>query len=543
MSFSTMYVGATGVKAHGDNMQVVGNNLANVSTTGYKKADGQFTDLLSQQMASGGAQYESGAYSFSQIGKGVALGEIRNVFQEGGLENTNEVTDLAITGEGFFGVRKVTGTGASSSGATHFTRAGSFRFNNDAYLVDPHDYRLQGYAIDRATGEVATALSDVQLPYEDIENDDGTTTRWVRSEPKITTSVEMITTLDALTEDRYQSDTNPMFSMLESYDATQSNSATPFGLEAPSYSSSISVFDENGNERDMTVYFDPISSSQISNGSAGYTYWEYVVAMPAEADGSAAYGTSGAGLAGLGVLTFDGQGQLVNHSAFELSLSSGASGKSLGSWVPASFNEDGVPQLTFTFGENGSAVGDSQSIAYDFGINSGSASWDTGVASNAGAVGANVNNLGALSSLERDVRASTSYDTGSATVYQNQDGYTWGYLQYTSVTREGVLSGFFSNGQTEDFYQVGVYRFNSEWGLRRDGSNNFVSTMASGDPIVGTANSEGRGQIQQNTLEMSNVDMAEEFAKMILTQRGYQANTKVITTSDTLLNTTISIKK
>jgi len=542
MSFSTMYVGASGVKAHGTNMQVVANNLANVSTIGYKKADGQFTDLISQQLATGGAQYDGGAYSFSQIGKGVALGEIRNVFLEGGLESTNEVTDLAITGEGFFGVRKVSGTGASGSGATHFTRAGSFRFDSDAYLVDPHDYRLQGYAIDRNTGEVSSTLSDVQFPYEDVTDENGNVTRWVRSQPKVTTSVDMITTLDALTTDRFQSTSNPMFSLLEYYDATL-DAATPFGDEAPAYSSSISVYDEDGNERDMTVYFDPISTTQISNAAPGYTYWEYLVAMPAEADGSSAYGTSGAGLAGMGVLVFNGSGELVNHAAFELQLSSGASGKNVGSWVPSTFDDDGVPQLSFTFGEDGSSVGTTQSISYNFGINSGSASWETGMPSNAGAIGTNVSRLSSLDSLDRDVQATTSYDTGSATIYQNQDGYTWGYLQYSSVSREGVLSGFFSNGQTEDFYQVAVYRFNSEWGLRRDGSNNFVATTASGDPIAGTANSEGRGTIQQNTLEQSNVDMAEEFAKMIITQRGYQANTKVITTADSLLNTTISIKK
>lgn len=537
MSFSTMYIGATGVKAHGDNMQVVGNNLANVSTVGYKRSDAQFTDLFSKNLATGGAQYQGGAYSFSQMGKGVSIGEIRNIFQEGGLENTNEVTDLAITGEGFFGIRKVTGVGAAGAGATHFTRAGAFRFNNDAYLVDPHDYRLQGYAIDRETGEVSGTLSDVQLPFEDIVDENGRTNRFVRSQPRITSSVEMITTLDALSADRFQSESNPMFSLLQSYNGSLSNAATPFGAQAPEYSSSINVFDANGNEREMTVYFDPVSSDQISNASPGFTYWEYVIAMPPGADASAAAGTSGAGLAATGIMVFDGQGQLVNHAAYELQLTSGASGKNLSSWVPASFNDEGVPQLSFDFG------GGAQSISYDFGIDSGSASWSPGGASNAASVGNNVNNLVEMDSLNRDIRASTSFDSGSATIYQNQDGYTWGYLEYTSVNREGVLSGFFSNGQTEEFYKVGVFRFNSEWGLRRDGNNNFLATSASGDPIAGAANDEGRGTIQQNTLERSNVDMAEEFAKMIITQRGYQANTKVITTADSLVNTTISVKK
>lgn len=533
MSFSTLYVGTTGVKAHGDCMQVVGNNLANISTTGYKKADAQFTDLMSQQMATGGAGYDSGAYSYSQMGKGVAIGEIRNIFLEGGLENTNNITDLAITGKGFFGVRKTTG-----DGSTLYTRAGSFRFDNDAFLVDPHGNRVQGYAIDRDTGEVSSSVSDIQLPFEDFVDSNGNMTRWVKSDPKITTSVEMITTLDAFATDRFQSDSNPFFSLLESYDASQSNAATPFGEQAPEYSSSISIYDENGVERTMTVYFDPTTPTMLSNASPGYSYWEYVVAMDPASDGSAAAGTSGAGLAGMGVMTFNGLGELINHSAYELNLTSGASGKSLNSWVPASFSEEGETQLSFTF--DGASR---QSVGYNFGIDSHSGVWESTGASNAGAIGKNTNNLARMGDMRRDIRASTSFDAGSATVYQIQDGYASGFLQQTSVTREGVLSGFFSNGQTENFYNIAVYRFNSEWGLRRDGSNNFVATEASGAARDGFANEEGRGTVQQNTLEMSNVDMAEEFAKMILTQRGYQANTKVITTGDSLLNTTISIKK
>lgn len=540
MSFSSLYVGATGVIAHGDRMQVVGNNLANVNTVGYKKADAQFTDFLSKQMASGGAQYESGAFSSSQIGMGVSIGEIRNIFKEGGLENTDTITDLAITGNGFFGVRKAASDATAGAGASHYTRAGTFRFNNEAYLVDPHDFRLQGYAVDRETGEVATSVSDIQLPYEDLTIN-GQTTRLVRSDPRATTSVDMVTNLDALASDQYTSATNPFFAMLEAYDGSQDD-ANPFGTKLPAYSSSLSVYDENGNEHDMTVYFDPVSSSSLSNASPGYTYWEYLIAMPGSSDGSSSYGTSAAGLAGLGVLTFNGSGELISQSAFELNVTSSAGGKSLGAWEPASFNDDGVVQLSFDFGSNGGAVGTTQTISYDFGINSDSSTWTSGAGTAAG-VGLNPSNLVGLDSMNRDVRATTSFDLGSATIFQIQDGFTWGYLQSTSVSREGFLTGHFSNGQTEEFYQISMYRFNSEWGLRRDGNNNFVATEASGAAIDGTAEFGGRGTIQQNTLEMSNVDMAEEFANMIITQRGYQANTKIITTSDSLLNTAINIKR
>ncbi len=273
MSFSSMYVGATGVIAHGDRMQVVANNLANVSTVGYKKADALFSDLMSKQAATTGGQYQGGACFNSQIGTGVAVAEIRNIFQEGGLQNTNTNTDIAITGQGFFGTRNTHQSG--SAGATHFTRAGAFRFNNEAYMVDPHDFRLQGYEVDRETGQIATNLSDIQLPYEDTIID-GREVRVVRSEPKATSSVDMLVTLDAKASDQYQSYSNPFFALLEGYNGTL-ESGKPFGTALPAYSSSLNVYDSEGNDHDLTVYFDPVPSSAMSNAIPGYSYWEYVV--------------------------------------------------------------------------------------------------------------------------------------------------------------------------------------------------------------------------------------------------------------------------
>jgi len=541
MSFSSMYIGATGIVAHNANMQVIANNLANVSTTGYKKADAQFSDLMSQQMATGSAQYEGNANYISQMGKGVAISEIRTVFAEGGLEDTGTVTDLAITGNGFFGTRN-TSSQSASAGATHYTRAGAFRFNNDAYLVDANNYRLQGYAVDRDTGEVASSVSDIQLPYDDIVVN-GMATRVVRSEPRATTAIEMVTNLDRLAESEYNSANNPFFSMLESYNANLSNASTPFGNSLPAYSSSVDVYDSEGNSHELTIYFDPVNTNAISNAAGGYTYWEYLIALPAESDGSAAYGTSAAGIAGLGVMTFNGQGELVNMASYSLGgTTSGAGAKDLSSWTPSTFSEDGIPQFSFTYGSNGSAVGSMEYVSYDFGISSDNSAWLSGAGTAAG-IGTNVNNLVGLSGLNRDARVSTNFDAGSSTLYEIQDGYTSGYLQSTSVSRDGFLEGYFTNGQTEKLYQVAMYRFNSEWGLRRDGSTNFVATEASGSPIVSKAEEFGCGTINQNSLEQSNVDMAEEFAKMILTQRGFQANTKVITTSDGLLNTTIGIKR
>lgn len=540
MSFSSLYVGATGVVAHNASMQVVSNNLANVSTTGYRRADAQFGTLMSQQLATGSAQYDGGSYSMSQIGKGVAVSEIRTIFDEGGLENTNTATDLAIQGNGFFGVSNPYGT-TGATGATNFTRAGAFRFNNEAYLVDPHGYRLQGFAVDRETGEVAAAASDIQLPYEDITVN-GEDTRVVQSEPRATTSFEMVTNLDHTAADVFGSYETPFFAMLSNYNANLSNASTPFGDTLPEYSSSITCYDEEGNGHDVTVYFDPIADHTLSNGVPGYSYWEYVITIPAESDASAAYGTSSAGLVGAGVMTFDGQGQFIEQMAFSLDGISASGATNPGAWTLSTFNDDGLPEFAVTFGSNGGAIGTEQRIGYDFGITSTTGTW-TGGASNGGALGNNVNALSRMGDAERDARVSTNFDIPSATMYHIQDGYTSGYLQYVSVDREGFLNGHFTNNQTEQLFQVAVYNFTSPWGLKRAGNTNFVATEASGDAILGVANSNGRGAVAQNTLEGSNVDMAEEFAQMILTQRGYQANTKVITTSDSLLNTLISTKR
>ena len=97
----------------------------------------------------------------------------------------------------------------------------------------------------------------------------------------------------------------------------------------------------------MTIYFDPVSTSNLSNAVPGYSYWEYVIAMPEDSDGSSANGTSAAGLAAMGVLTFNDRGVLINQSAYTLDPTgtSGAAGTSLSSWVPATFSEDGLAQF------------------------------------------------------------------------------------------------------------------------------------------------------------------------------------------------------
>jgi flagellar hook protein FlgE len=126
---------------------------------------------------------------------------------------------------------------------------------------------------------------------------------------------------------------------------------------------------------------------------------------------------------------------------------------------------------------------------------------------------------------------------------KKQDGYTYGDLRYVSVATDGVLSAAYSNGVTLQLYQIVLYEFPSKQNLRREGGNLFTQTRESGDPSSGAAGTGTFGTTQGNTLEQSNVDLAREFVNMITTQRGFQANSKSISTVDTMLETVISMKR
>jgi flagellar hook protein FlgE len=137
----------------------------------------------------------------------------------------------------------------------------------------------------------------------------------------------------------------------------------------------------------------------------------------------------------------------------------------------------------------------------------------------------------------------TQYPMASATNFQTQDGYPPGVLLNVTVSPEGVISGHYSNGQILDLYQLTLANFNNPWGLTREGGNLFSETLESGVPYTNPPGINGLGKINPNSLEQSNVDLATEFVKMIVSQRGFQANSRVITTTDEILAELMNIKR
>jgi flagellar hook protein FlgE len=137
----------------------------------------------------------------------------------------------------------------------------------------------------------------------------------------------------------------------------------------------------------------------------------------------------------------------------------------------------------------------------------------------------------------------TGFATDSGTTFQYQNGYPAGMLRSISVDEQGVVTATYSNGEMTPVFQVALADFPSYEGLSKMGSNLYAQSMSSGQALPGTAGTGRLGNIAPGSLEMSNVDLAEEFVKMITTQRAFQANSRVITTSDEILQELINIKR
>ncbi|MEW6659756.1 MAG: flagellar hook protein FlgE [Thermodesulfobacteriota bacterium] len=139
--------------------------------------------------------------------------------------------------------------------------------------------------------------------------------------------------------------------------------------------------------------------------------------------------------------------------------------------------------------------------------------------------------------------STTQYAASSVTNYASQDGYGPGYLQRVSINNEGIITGTYSNGQITPLYQLTLARFNAPTKLHREGSNLYTETQDSGVPLTGAPSTNGLGSITSNSLEQSNTDLSEQFVHMIIYQRDFQANSRVITTSDTMLEEVLSLKR
>lgn len=273
---SSMWAGVTGLLSHGEKMNVIGNNLANVSTVGFKSQRMDFQDFVYQNTYT-----NSG---ISQVGRGVKVGAILGDFSQGTFENTQEVTDLAITGRGFFKVKP------EGSNQEYYTRAGNFRFDKAGNLKDPNGYMLQGWKVDtsnaaqRAAGGTAPSTNTTKVQGTGTPTDVKLDT-WTIS-PLQTTQVSFNMNLSKEGVDNSRYSGHPFTSLLENWNGTQPPLPNTSPLSASQYSgtpASITVYDESGGAHTLSIYFDKVSQDDYADSNKSEQMWEYVVTMdPAE---------------------------------------------------------------------------------------------------------------------------------------------------------------------------------------------------------------------------------------------------------------------
>ncbi len=486
--FGGLRSGVSGLFAQSQSMAMISDNIANVNTVGYKVNRARFSTLVTTQgsdsaFASGGVQ--------SSVG--------REINAQGLLAASTASTDIAISGNGFFavtdGLTFNTTTGVyEPSGDIFYTRAGEFRADKDGNLVNTAGFYLMGFPRNATdTGfDVTNVLSAMN----------GVNVAGQSAAPVSTSSVSLSANLQ---------------------DATATGGT---------YDTSIQIFDRKGAERTLTLTFTKSGAAANTWTITGATSTgTSLVDIDANDDGTITIddGTpvAGGGTAGDGILS-DGDeetdsvadtalvanGAVLGTITFNPNgtLASVASNLAGGNITAAGNSALGVLDLVMDYDGNGATSEDRETIAIDFGT------------------------IGGTNGV-------TQFDGTSVLNDVDQNGKQFGSLSSVSVSELGVVTALFDNGESRQLFQVPLVTFNNADGLKPVSGNVYSQTDNSGQAVVKVANTGGAGLIAPSSLEQSTVDLADEFTKLIVTQRAFAANTRVITTADEMLDELIRAKR
>lgn len=440
---TSLSAGTTGLEAASLELSVVGDNIANANTIGFKGGRAAFEDALTQTVIGG----------TGEIGLGARLESVQKILTQGALNSTGIATDLALQGNGFF----IVSGNHNGQTANFFTRAGQFTVDKDGFMVNLEGLKVQGFPAD-AAGALSAQPGNLLV---------GTAS----AQPRATGAIQVKANLkaDAVIK------TDALGALIP-FDPLNPGGTSEF-------STSMTVYDTLGAAHAVQVFFTKTATG------AGGNAWEW----NAMTDGGGLAPPAVAGtlevIAG-GALTFDNQGRLATD-------------------VPRATNAT-------TFNPLGAAA--PQPLTFNFGD-------PTSVAGNTGLLGV------------------SQFAAPSASTFIGQDGFGSGQLASIRIDPTGNINGVFTNGQTRVLGQVAVAGFSGPDRMERVGGNLFQQSQASGQPVIGAPGAGGRASIISGSLEQSNVDLAEQFVRLIAAQRAFQANSKTITTADQLLSELIALKR
>lgn len=565
----SLYSGVAGLKTHQTRMDVIGNNIANVNTTAYKSSSMTFSELMSQttQKASGAnATTGVGGTNAKQIGLGVKAGAINTaITTQGSAQSTGNPFDIMITGDNFFVV--------SNGSENFFTRDGSFYVDGAGNLaMTSTGYNVMGWGVDETTGNIkqdtVTALrimSAANMTYP----------------PEATTKANISGILDE--NDKDVTSANGKTVNLNFFDARGYSYTAKFtfkqsgGDKTNEYSMELSkLLDSTGAEIDI---------SKLEFGNRSQQKMETKVTLNTDAykwDGKVLKTKDGttdvADLADI----FKADGSLITpaddaaaqkqQKALDAIAKAygyeGSTDEFLNLYITSTANKD--KQLTIQDLLGNMMAGKKTDVLPD----DGSAitmegryfegttvvfNKDTGKLESVGGSTTNLNVNAAFSALGGnfsdvtiDLSECTNYDNkGTSTIGATSGdldglgtGRRLGDMIGVSIRKDGMIYARYDNGMTKLLGQIATAAFANASGLEKEGDNLYSATLNSGEfDGIGVDITAGGGYMSTGQLEMSNVDLSSEFTEMITTQRGFQANSRIITVSDTLLEELTNLKR
>ncbi|MBC7075229.1 MAG: flagellar hook protein FlgE [Syntrophomonadaceae bacterium] len=452
----SMYSGVSGLKTMQIKMDVIGNNIANVNTAGFKKSRVSFKDSLYQVMQGASAPSDDrGGTNAMAIGLGMGLGSVDQIHTPAPAATTNKETDMAIDGNGYFIIK-------NNKGETLYTRAGSFSFDKLGNLVTAEGYSVQGWVADE-DNQISTSSANIQ----DINIGNFRMTA-PRSTTEVIFSGNLDSTLDEhdVANDPFDIDT----------DVPDSDNAVITSKE---------VYDSLGNG--ATVYFRFFKVVDDATASAPDVQWYCDISLdpdfPADTSGNFDVGgtsPTGSTTVRIGDIRFTSEGDIDtstgNTTSIDLSIDRTA------------FGADPID-------------------------------------------------------LSIDLSQISQFNSPSTAWAEHQDGCSAGVLTSFNIGSDGVIRGVYDNGELRDLARVALADFQNPAGLAQVGSNMFQLSKNSGDAQIGAPSEDRMGAILPGSLEMSNVDLSEEFTEMIITQRGFMASARIITTSDEMLSELVNLKR
>ncbi len=507
--------GLSGLNGAAKSLDVIGNNIANSSTVGFKGSTTQFADVYASSL--------NGAGGIS-AGIGVKVANIAQQFTQGNVEASNNPLDIAINGAGFFRTE--------ASGMVQYSRNGQFSLDKNGFLMNAQGAKLTGYGLNANNQLVAGAPTPLRIDTSDLE-------------PVTTTAVKMELNLDS----RSLAPTNTPFN---ADDPTTYNKQTP-----------MSVYDTLGNPHVLSTFYVKgatagtwdvyaaadgveVSAQKVAAAAQGTgaaftavntarAAWEtatkavppvpatIAAALNSYATAASAMVVAAAGTAGASAANQTAIGTAATTAA----AVPGGTPEEVDAAMAKAVSVPAVPVGKLVFDTNG-------------GLNK-VASTDAGKFALSLPVFPSTGSEPAMP-ITIDYDGTTQYGTATSEKRLVQDGYAAGNLQRFTTGQDGVILGQYSNGQTKPMGQVILANFTNPNGLEPLGNNAWAESASSGVPLVGTPNSGSFGVLQQSAVESSNVDLTAELVNMITAQRVYQANAQTIKTQDSVLQTLVNLR-